>query len=136
MKTLLILIVLLMSSSAKAGWINLGKGYNHDNTFTNYVDTTTIRKTGNIARMWDLMDFETTQKISNKGANILFRSSKTQSEYNCKKKQQRQLYMSLYTENLGKGEVVLTDNNHTKWEPIPTGSSAAEALWKLACEKR
>jgi hypothetical protein len=135
MKALLILIVLLISTSAKAGWINLGKGYSHDNTFTNYVDTTTIRKTGYKTRMWDLIDFETAQKISNKGADILFRSSKTQSEYDCKKKQQRQLYMSLYTENLGKGEVVLTDNNPTKWEPIPAGGSAAEALWKLACEK-
>ena len=135
MKTLLILIVLLISTSAKAGWINLGKGYSHDNTFTNYVDTTTIRKTGNKTRMWDLTDFGTAQKIGNKGANILFRSSKTQSEYDCKKKQQRQLYMSLYTENLGKGEVVLTDNNLTKWEPIPAGGSAAAALWKLACEK-
>jgi len=135
MKTLLILIVLLISTVAKAGWINLGKGYSHDNTFTNYVDTTTIRKTDNKTRMWDLIDFETAQKISNKGANILFKSSKTQSEYDCKKKQQRQLYMSLYTENLGKGEVVLTDNNPTKWEPIPASGSAVEALWKLACEK-
>lgn len=134
MKTLLILIVLLISTNAKAGWINLGKGYSHDNTFTNYVDTTTIRKTGNMARMWDLMDFETAQKISNNGTNILFRSSKTQSEYDCKEKLQRQLYMSLYAENLGKGEVVLTDNNPTKWEPIPAVGSAAEALWKLACE--
>ena len=135
MRTLLILIVLLTSTSAKAGWINLGKGYSQGNTFTNYVDTTTIRKSGNMARMWDLMDFEAAQRISNKGINILFRSSKTQSEYDCKKKQQRQLYMSLYTQNLGKGEVVLTDNNPTKWEPIPDGGSAAEALWKLACEK-
>ena len=134
MKTLLILIVLLISTSTKAGWNNLGRGYSHDNTFTNYVDTTTIRKTGNMARMWDLMDFETAQKISNNGTNILFRSSKTQSEYDCKKKQQRQLYMSLYTENLGKGKVVLTDNNPTKWERS-AGGSAAEALWELACEK-
>lgn len=88
MRTLLVLIVLLTDTSAKAGWINLGKGYSYDNTFTNYVDTTTIRKAGNKTRMmWDLIDFETAQEISNKGANILFRSSKTQSEYDCKKKQ-------------------------------------------------
>ena len=136
MKTLLTLIVLLISTSAKAGWINLGKGYSHDKTFTNYVDTSTVRKSDNKVKMWDLMDFETAQKITNKGTNILFMSSKTLSEYDCKKKKQRQLYLSLYTQNLGKGEVVMADNNPTKWAVIPDGRSAAEALWKFACEER
>lgn len=52
-KTILMLLLAVVSSSAEAGWIAVGDGEN----MTTYADPTTIRKTGDRVKMWALLDF-------------------------------------------------------------------------------
>jgi len=44
------------------------------------------------------------------------------------------LYSSFHSENMGGGDVVRTNNNPSKWAPIPP-DSIVKGLWKFACGK-
>jgi len=127
-KLLLTLMLAVVSSSAVAEWVYVGT----TDKSTVYADPTTIRKSGNKVKMWALYDFNLVKEI---GGNK-YLSKKFQDEYDCKEEQERMLYFSEHSENMGEGDVVyvgykLPDKN---WTPIPPGS-IVEGLWKFACGK-
>jgi hypothetical protein len=126
-KIILMLLLAVVSSSAMAEWVNLG----NDGDITAYVEPTTIRKDGNTAEMWYLVDYKTTKKIDGK----LYMTLKSQSQFDCKKEQYRILSISYYSGNLGGGEVVSSSNKISTWEPVPP-KSISEALWNYACGKK
>jgi hypothetical protein len=63
-------------------------------------------------------------------------STKTQAEYDCKKREWRQLSYAWHAGNMGGGEIVLTDDEQSdpaaNWHPVPP-DSGSEVLWKFAC---
>lgn len=51
-KIILMLLLTVVSNSAMAEWVLVGGDY----AVTYYVDPTTIHKSGNFVRMWDMID--------------------------------------------------------------------------------
>ena len=56
MKLLIAALLAVFSTGAMAEWTYLTSS--EDNAYDIYIDKTTIRKRGNVAKMWELMDFK------------------------------------------------------------------------------
>ncbi len=96
-----------------------------------YVDPTAIRKNGNNVKMWGLSDYKEAQELA---FLPLYRSIKSQYEFNCKGEQAKELYASYHAKNMGEGKVIFSDNIPENWIPVSPDSLDKE-LWKFACRK-
>jgi hypothetical protein len=128
-KLLLTLMLAVMSSSAMAEWVRVD--YNSDKGVTTYVNFFTILKSGDTIKMWDLRDYKKGQELA---FLPLYMSVKRQSEFNCKEKQIKRLYVSYHAKNMGKGKVIYSDKNPEDWSTVSPDSIDKE-LWELACRK-
>ena len=128
-KLLLILTLFFISTSVMAEWTAL-KWSHEDGGLTLFVDYTTIRKEGDIAKMLSLVDFKVVEKDE-----VDLYSSRAQNEYDCKEKKIRQLYYSLYSDSMGKGKMEHANSEHLNWLPVQP-RSMEEAMWKVACGKK
>lgn len=121
-KAILMVVLAVVSNSAMAEWVKIGSGGGS----TSYADPTTIRKNGNMVKMWSLSDYVTpTGRLS-------YMSSKTLDEYDCKEEQSRMLTSSVFSRNMGEGEVVFAGPGDLRWVPVAPGSEA-KVLWNFAC---
>jgi len=128
-KILLTLMLAVMSSSAMANWVEVGKEVGSRMIF--YADPTTIKKHGNTVKMWVLYDYKETQK---KGNSKPFRSYKDYFEYDCKEDHGRSRYVSFHSENMGGGVSIESRNYISKWEPL-SPHSIGLTLLEFACGK-
>lgn len=127
-KLLLTLILTLTTTTAMADWTLIISTSDADVVI--YADLTTIRKTDNGFRMWELMNFKTVQEQS--GQRWL--SNKLLREYDCEAEAGRTLSFSQHSKNMGKGDVIYNDRNVTTWNYIAPESLAAYTF-KEACDK-
>jgi len=98
-----------------------------------YVDRATIRKTGDMATMWELFDYKTAKRASDSEEPYL--SLKIDNEYDCNRKRTRVLYYTMHSGKRGEGKMVfLGFAPIIEWELIPTGSTS-EFIWEIACNK-
>lgn len=127
-KSILIMLLAVVSSSAWAEWVEVSR----NDTSTIYANPATIRKAGDIVKMWYLIDYRIIQ-----GANVgsPFLSSKDQSEYDCKEERTRTLYFTNHSGNMGGGDNNYSSETPLNWRPISPGS-VGESLWQFACGKR
>ncbi len=123
-KTILLLLLMLASQSAMAAWTEI----DDNSDFAVYVDFSTIRKFNNKARMWSMYDYK--QAPASDG--FVYRSMKFQYEFDCQNNQARMLAFSLYSENMGEGDLVYSDSKVGKWEAVIPGS-VYESRWKGIC---
>ncbi len=124
----LITLLLLSSRPAYAEWVLVNTT---DHGMTAYADPDTIRRKGELVKMWSLYDFKTEQYVR----GVLLLSSKGQIEYDCAEERLRGLAVAEFSGNMGKGTVVYTDSSEGKWIPVaPLG--VVHALWTVACGKR
>lgn len=126
-KSIVALLLAAMSTGAMAEWVEVGS----NEISTVYVDPATIRRSGDMAKLWSLIDLKSPQR--NKGS-APFLSSKTQQEFHCKEERFRILYLSLHSGKMGNGDVVYSENVLDKWTPVPP-ESGAEGFWDVACGK-
>ena len=128
MKKLLIgLMLLVVSGAASAEWTDVGD----NDEITLYVDKTTIRRNGNLVKMWILYDFKSASVV----VGLSFLSNRSQNEYDCKEEKFRILEISYFSGQMLSGKVVISeDNMGRKWVAVPP-SSVMEAQWKIACGK-
>jgi len=96
-----------------------------------YVNPDTIRRNGNLVKLWALFEFKT---IHNRGAGP-FLSSKVQFEYDCLDERSRTLYMSFYSGHMGSGKVVYSNSADEKWKPV-VPETKDQRLWNVACGKK
>jgi len=54
-KAILAILLAVASSSAAAEWVEVDS----DETLTFYINPTTIRRDGNLVRMWELLEYKT-----------------------------------------------------------------------------
>jgi hypothetical protein len=125
-----IMLLMLSSGPAFAEWVEVG-GSEGKRGYTVYVDPDTVRRNGNLVKMWILYDFKNIQTIA--GASIL--SSKAQTQYDCAGERSRELAFTWFSGNMGNGGVVLSDSDEQKWEPVYP-DSIGQTLWKVACAKK
>lgn len=98
-------------------------------SFAIYFDAATIRKSANLAQMWDLSDSKSGKPL---GGLKQAPSFKMEREYECGKQQVRVLYVSWHSANMGEGEIIGSDTKAGAWQPVMPGT-IGEKLWKIAC---
>jgi len=97
---------------------------------TVYVDRDTIRRQGDLVKMWQLYDYKTVQTVA--GDSLL--SIQRHNEYNCTEPRTRMLAYTWFSSNMGRGRVVYKTAEEQQWERI-IPRSIDQALWKVACSK-
>lgn len=123
----LITFLMLSSGSGYAEWVKLSG----DGSVTSYTDAKTIRRSGNLVRMWDLVNFEALQESRNP-----FFSIKAVREYDCTLEQSHIIGLYSYSGQMGTGEMVDSQlEEEVKWEPVMPGSWGQD-LWEIACGKQ
>lgn len=122
------LLLLLSSELAYPEWVAITKAQAEP---TQYVDSDTIRRKGNVVKWWNLYDYKTVQTVGGKS----FLSVKIQMEFDCAEEQIRALWISDFSGNMGSGEIVYSDSTEEKWQPVQPGSTG-HTLWKVACMKK
>jgi len=116
----------LSSSPAYAEWVEVGI----TDEATVYADPDTIRRKGDLVKMWYLHDFKSTQTVLKKS----YLSSRSQDEYDCTEDRHRALASTSFSGNMGSGKVRSSYSIKGKWEPVPPGTMT-QTLWKVACDK-
>ena len=122
----LITFLLLNAWSAHAEW-ELVSG-NDSAGLAVYVDRETIRRQGNLVKMWQLHDYKTVQTVA--GDSLL--SIQRHNEYNCEDPRTRMLAYTWFSSNMGRGRVVYKTSEEQQWERI-IPRSIDQTLWKVAC---
>jgi hypothetical protein len=98
--------------------------------FTIYADPATIRRTGDMAHMWDMSDAKKGKVL---GGVKQSRSFRMEREYDCGKQQVRVLYVSWHADNMGTGDIVGSETTPGSWQTVMLGT-IGERLWKIACD--
>lgn len=127
--TICAMLLLAFASSSAAAWVEAGSS---ETGAIYYADPGTVRRAGNRVRMWNLVDYKTA-RISSNGTR--YRSMKAHVEYDCKDERLRTIYYSDHSGNMAGGKSVYSDDDPTKWSPVPR-ATVQEDLWEIACGKR
>jgi len=123
-------VLLLNVEPVYAEWEQVA-GDDHLGT-ASYVDSGTIHREGNTVKMWVLNDYKTVQNVTGDP----FLSTMQQVEHDCTEERARTLAFTIFSGNMGKGEVVFTTSEEGKWEPIPSYNNLDKILWEVACGKK
>ena len=124
-KHFLLVLLLAASSGAWADWIPVGGSDEQ----TAYINPTTIRRSGDRAKLWGLYDYKSAKALGKRH----YLSIRAQNEYDCKEERSRSIYSTFNAENMGGGETVyVSDGVPGNWTPVVPGS-VGETLWKIAC---
>ena len=126
---LLITLLVLSSSSVYAEWV-LTSGDDQAGLKV-YVDPDSIRRKGNLAKMWQLYDYKTVQTVA--GDSLL--SIKRYNEFDCTEERTRMLAYTWFSGNMATGKVVYSTPDEQQWEPVVL-RTINRALWKVACDKK
>lgn len=127
-KVLMAAALALFGSVANAAWVDVGA----TDSVTAYVDPATIKRSGNVVTMWDVLDYKKAQEIP---SGKSFQSVRAQTEYSCTDKNLRPLAASAHTDKLAGGGTVHAVSEPGRWRPVAPGS-LDEALWTIACGKK
>ena len=125
----LLMLQILSSQPAYAEWV-LASG-DDEAGLKVYVDTATLRRNGNLAKMWQLYDYKTVQTVA--GDSLM--SMKRFNEYDCTEERTRMLGYTWFSGNMGNGNVVYSTTEQLPWEPVAP-RTINRTLWKVACEKK
>ena len=125
----LIALLALSSGPVYAEWV-LTSG-DDDAGLKVYVDPATLRRNGNLAKMWQLYDYKTVQTV----AGDSFLSIKRFNEYDCAEERTRMLGYTWFSGNMGNGNVVYSTTEQLPWEPV-VPRTINRSLWKVACNKK
>jgi hypothetical protein len=127
-KIILILALVSLSNSTLAEWTKLGLT---GDDFISYVDTATIRGNGSLKKIWALSDYKTAQNLD----NDKYLSIRSQEEFDCKEEKKRILVATMFSSNMGKGNVIYNFDPlllPSRWQPIAP-ETVGELYWKVAC---
>ena len=107
----LITLLVLRSEPASAEWVGIG---DNNAGMTVYVNPDTIRRKGDLVKMWSLYDYKNIEMIA--GRSSL--STRIQYELDCAEERFRLHAYARFSGNMGSGTVVYSDPNISNWEPV------------------
>ncbi len=128
-RLLLIILLFLNSVPAYAEWVRVGGIAQRG--LTAYVDLYTIRRKGDLVKIWELWDYKTIKTM----AGNSFLSIKAQRQYDCAEERYQRLTFTEFSGNMGSGTAIFSDSTEQKWEPVAP-DSIDQALWEVACNKK
>ena len=127
-KFLLVLLLAVVSNSALAGWVRIKNEF-----VPAYIDTDSVSKDGEIAKLSKLYDYKAAQMDSH---GKLMRSMVIRYEYDCESRSVRTLDLISYSGNMGVGNVLSeVSNPNVNWHPVNSDDSETK-LFKYACLDR
>jgi hypothetical protein len=130
MKLLIAALLAVFSTGAMAEWTYITS--TADKTVDVYFDKATIRKRGNVVKVWELRDFKAPQGEINAKPYLSIIGLQ---EYDCAEIKVRLSSASSFGGNMGSGEINFTHQfDDSKWADIPPGSIGMD-LWQVACKK-
>jgi len=136
MRIILGFLCALVTTPAWAEWVEISTSDSIREVYV-YIDSSAIRRKGDVFNFWTLWDFTTAQTDVPGAA---YRSAKSQQEINCLAQQSRTLTLSYHAEQMALGEVVFTatfDGSAREfdrsWTPIAPNTFFSE-IFKSICE--
>ena len=96
---------------------------------TIYIDPSTIRREGDRAEMWALIDYRTPQPDKT-GKQVL--SDKLQYQYDCSARQLSIIATSAHAGPMASGEIINVKPDPPELTAVPEGTTA-ERMWARAC---
>jgi hypothetical protein len=123
LKALLLLISVFTSSSSLAQW----ELYGEVTEAFLYIDFSTVRKDGNLRKVWVLQDLKQRQK---EGALSL----RARVEYDCKGERYRYLSATSHSSQMAQGNVINSQTGLSDWIDVAP-RTATEDSFKLVCSK-
>jgi hypothetical protein len=126
MKYLLALLI-LFASPAWADWTLVTT---NDNGTKFYIDYSTIRKDGNLRKVWEVTDFKNSETFN----GAVYLSVRTRAEYDCKEERKRTLTATAHSGLLAQGNIVWKGESPSNWDYLPPDTSGFEML-KWVCSK-
>ena len=122
MKKLFIVFVMMLAGSAWAEW----QEFTQSDTSVSYIDLETIRKDGNLRKIWLLLNYaekDTDGRVS----------TRMKQEFDCKEERRRALTISTHSEAMAGGKQLFSHTFDTpKWNEIPPNTNYMTLL-KLVC---
>ena len=125
MKKLFLVGLMMLAGSAWAEWVMYTKSENKE--ATHYFDPATIRKDGNMRRVWQLHDLR-----ERNTAGVM--SYRARMEYDCKQERSRYLSASTHSEPMAGGKVLDTMGWSNDWEEIAP-ETVTEIILNIVCAK-
>ena len=117
-------MLIIYSANTVAKWTAMAQSYD----YIQYVNLATIRKSGDIVSIWQLLDFKTMQNLNGQ----YYLSIELLQEVNCKARLTRSIRALLFYGQFAQGAMVKKLDMPNPWEEIQL-ESGGETLWKLAC---
>ena len=131
-RLLLITLLALSARTVYAEWVPVdGKFEEGPTPYTVYVDLDSIRRNGDVVKLWALMDFKTIQTEPTPS----HLSVKSQREFNCTDEHVRLLALTAFSGHMGKGNAVYSYSDSKDQGIAIESDSVAQRLWKFACGK-
>ena len=127
---LLITLLVLSSGPVYAEWVVVSG--NDKTGMIVYVDPDTIRRKGDLVKVWQLIDFKTMQGGRSPGR---FLSTKFHKQFDCVEERLRLLSCTDFSGNMGTGEPADAYVDEGNWVPVEP-DSVNQALWEAACNKQ
>lgn len=125
MKTLIPIFLLFFSVNGYCGWFKVVES---DST-TTYIDDSKISKKDKFIRVWTLNNMTKPRKLDN---GMTYQSYISLTEIDCREDRMRELSTTLYQDEMGKGSVLISLNEVSKWSFSPPGS-VGDNLVKFSC---
>jgi len=130
-RLLLIILLVLSHEPAYAEWVVIEKDYLSSKLQTVYADPATIRREGNLVKLWQLIDFNWIQGDVGAGPHRFF-STKTHKQFDCAAKCLRLLAFTEYYSHMATGRAAAGYVDQDNWLPVEL-ESMNRALWDIVC---
>ncbi len=125
-KIIISLLISLFPAVSSAQW----RMYNDAPDSKGYYDPTTSVRSGNLVRVWELLDLSEAQVID----GYPYTSTISLSEFDCEQRMFRGLQISFYTGRMGGGKSHGVVQLPGRWRHASPGSVGAKLL-TLACQR-
>lgn len=123
MRLILTLLLTLAAAPAWADWVKVSE----TDEVTFYIDPATIRKDGNLRRVWEIQDLKKPDKEGVMSRRGLL-------EYDCKDERDRVLSFSAHSDPMAGGKLLFSLNEPGKWDYIPP-ETLRRTTMRIACAK-
>lgn len=123
MRLVLCLLLTFAAAPAWAEWVEVSET---DNSIY-YIDPATIRKDGNLRRVWTIQDLKQRHKDGEMSRRGLY-------EYDCKEERFRILSISEHSDPMARGKTLFSDSEPGKWIHTPP-ETPSQTMLRIVCAK-